>query len=261
MSFPGCSLLFSIVMLNTELHDERLTTTQGARSVMTVDQFVRNLRGTNDKGDFPRPLLEVLYMDIKKQPIQWKGPGSSPELSLNNKKNNGGDSQVAERESRALQVRARARLRTLRPLHRSYYQFGPEPALARAIFQTIWRPLLVMLSGVVQRMRPFRPAGVTDDGGGAGGEDASSADGGGGHEAHAAAAAAASASCWLTKGAAFPALDALTCAMLLAVTYGMDVERQAFMVLLAQCTYKMQKCQNENLLDEVERYEHIKQDW
>lgn len=50
-------LAFSIVMLNTDLHNDNV------KSRMTLEQFIRNNRGLNGKDgeDFPRELLKGIY--------------------------------------------------------------------------------------------------------------------------------------------------------------------------------------------------------
>lgn len=50
-------LAFSIVMLNTDLHNDNI------RTRMTMEQFIRNNRGLNgkDEENFPPELLEGIY--------------------------------------------------------------------------------------------------------------------------------------------------------------------------------------------------------
>lgn len=70
-SSPAFILAFAMIMLNTDIHDVRLG--KGAkREKMTVNQFCSNLRGTNDKEDFPRAQLEEAYMSIANEEIAWK---------------------------------------------------------------------------------------------------------------------------------------------------------------------------------------------
>lgn len=64
------TLTFALVMLNTDAHDPRLKNND-KRKQMTLEQFVRNLRGTNDGEDFPRPMLEHLYAAIHADEIRW----------------------------------------------------------------------------------------------------------------------------------------------------------------------------------------------
>jgi len=54
-------LSFSIIMLNTDLHNRNLN----PKKKMKLDDFVRNNRGINNGGDLPRELLENLYNAIK----------------------------------------------------------------------------------------------------------------------------------------------------------------------------------------------------
>lgn len=39
---------------------------------MTCDQFVSNLRGVDDGGDFPPRVLRDMFDDIKRRSIEWK---------------------------------------------------------------------------------------------------------------------------------------------------------------------------------------------
>ena len=53
-------LSFSIVMLNTDLHNPSV------KNRMTKHDFVRNNRGINNRADFPRPYLEAIFNAIKR---------------------------------------------------------------------------------------------------------------------------------------------------------------------------------------------------
>ena len=51
-------LSYSIIMLNTDQHNPQV------KNKMTLDQFVRNNRGTNGGADFPRAVLEAIFHEI-----------------------------------------------------------------------------------------------------------------------------------------------------------------------------------------------------
>jgi len=59
-------LAFSTIMLNTDLHNPRIKDERR----MTLEQFIRNNRGTNDGHDFPVQFMTELYHQIKTQEIQ-----------------------------------------------------------------------------------------------------------------------------------------------------------------------------------------------
>jgi hypothetical protein len=59
-------LAFSIIMLNTDLHNQAISPDRK----MTLEQFVRNNRGINSGQDVPREILEKLYFDIKDNEIR-----------------------------------------------------------------------------------------------------------------------------------------------------------------------------------------------
>ena len=51
-------LSYSIIMLNTDQHNPQV------KNKMTLEQFVRNNRGTNGGADFPRAVLEAIFHEI-----------------------------------------------------------------------------------------------------------------------------------------------------------------------------------------------------
>ena len=53
-------LAFALAMLNTDLHN------QNVKRRMTVEQFIRNLRGTDDGNDLPEDELRQMYNRIQK---------------------------------------------------------------------------------------------------------------------------------------------------------------------------------------------------
>lgn len=59
-------LSFSIIMLNTDLHNQAILPDKK----MTLDQFIRNNRGINQGQDVEREILERLYKDIKENEIR-----------------------------------------------------------------------------------------------------------------------------------------------------------------------------------------------
>nr|XP_057925223.1 PH and SEC7 domain-containing protein 1-like isoform X2 [Doryrhamphus excisus] len=59
------TLTCALMLLNTDLHGPNV----GRK--MSWPQFVDNLRGLNDGGDFPKDLLKALYNSIKTQKLQW----------------------------------------------------------------------------------------------------------------------------------------------------------------------------------------------
>ncbi|XP_006831353.1 PREDICTED: PH and SEC7 domain-containing protein 1 [Chrysochloris asiatica] len=59
------TLTCALMLLNTDLHGHNI----GKR--MTCADFIGNLEGLNDGGDFPRELLKALYSSIKNEKLQW----------------------------------------------------------------------------------------------------------------------------------------------------------------------------------------------
>ncbi|XP_027262935.1 PH and SEC7 domain-containing protein 1 [Cricetulus griseus] len=59
------TLTCALMLLNTDLHGHNI----GKR--MTFGDFIGNLEGLNDGGDFPRELLKALYSSIKNEKLQW----------------------------------------------------------------------------------------------------------------------------------------------------------------------------------------------
>ncbi|KAM4644874.1 PH and SEC7 domain-containing protein 4-like [Amazona ochrocephala] len=103
------ALTCALMLLNTDLHGQRLG------RAMSSAQFVANLRGMMDGGDFPRQQLKALYGSIRRQQLPWAvdeeeeegappGPGNSeswPELP-------GGAAAVTHRGCLARKVLAEA---------------------------------------------------------------------------------------------------------------------------------------------------------
>jgi cytohesin len=61
-------LSFSIIMLNTDLHNQSITPDKK----MTLDQFIRNNRGINQGQDVPREVLEELYRSVQQDEIRME---------------------------------------------------------------------------------------------------------------------------------------------------------------------------------------------
>jgi PH/SEC7 domain-containing protein len=60
------TLACSLLLLNTDLHDENMI---GKR--MSFDDFVENLTGMCDGGDFPREYLKIVYHGIRSEALEW----------------------------------------------------------------------------------------------------------------------------------------------------------------------------------------------
>jgi cytohesin len=61
-------LSFSLIMLNTDLHNQSIV----PEKKMTIDQFVKNNRGINAGQDIPRELLVTLYHSVKENEIRME---------------------------------------------------------------------------------------------------------------------------------------------------------------------------------------------
>ena len=57
-------LAYSIIQLNTDLHNP------GVKNRMTIEDYIRNVRGTNGGKDFPRELLQGIYDSISNEEIK-----------------------------------------------------------------------------------------------------------------------------------------------------------------------------------------------
>ena len=69
------SLLFSSLLLNTDLHNP------GVKNRMTFEDFCQNIRGMNDGQDFPTDYQQYLYESIRMQEIKLLSNGGSLDLS------------------------------------------------------------------------------------------------------------------------------------------------------------------------------------
>jgi len=57
-------LMFSLIMLNTDLHNPRIT------KKLTKSQFIKNVKGIDNGNDLPRDHLEELYDNIRLHEIR-----------------------------------------------------------------------------------------------------------------------------------------------------------------------------------------------
>ena len=58
-------LFFSLIMLNTDLHNKSIATSRK----MTLEQYISNLRGINSGSNVSKQLLTSLYNRIKNNPL------------------------------------------------------------------------------------------------------------------------------------------------------------------------------------------------
>ena len=68
-------LAYSVIMLNTDLHNKQV------KKKMTLEQFLKNNRGTNQGGDWPESFLTDIYETISRDEIKIEtaaGGGSEP---------------------------------------------------------------------------------------------------------------------------------------------------------------------------------------
>ena len=68
-------LSYSIIMLNTDQHNPQV------KRKMTLEQFIRNNRGTNGGEDWPRETLEYIFEAIATDEIKLESTDTSPALS------------------------------------------------------------------------------------------------------------------------------------------------------------------------------------
>lgn len=68
-------LSYSIIMLNTDQHNPQV------KRKMTLEQFIRNNRGTNGGEDWPRETLEYIFEAIATDEIKLESTDASPALS------------------------------------------------------------------------------------------------------------------------------------------------------------------------------------
>ncbi len=71
-------LAFQTIMLNTDLHNPSIP----EKNKMTLDGLKRNLRGTNNGGDFDVQFLEKIYSEIKARPFELNFVKTSPGYEL-----------------------------------------------------------------------------------------------------------------------------------------------------------------------------------
>lgn len=71
-------LAFQTIMLNTDLHSSSIA------QKMTFEELKKNLRGTNDNGDFNEELLKKLYNEIKAEPFELNFTENAAGYEINN---------------------------------------------------------------------------------------------------------------------------------------------------------------------------------
>ena len=69
-------LAFSIIMLTTDLHSDRV------KKKMTKEEFTKNNRGINDSEDLPKEYLSKIYDEIASSEIKMKADGASVDKTL-----------------------------------------------------------------------------------------------------------------------------------------------------------------------------------
>jgi hypothetical protein len=69
-------LSFAAIMLNTDLHDQRLTTGKNPRKPMTKEGFMKNVRAAPDGADLSTAFLSDMFDSIAKTAIEWKATPS-----------------------------------------------------------------------------------------------------------------------------------------------------------------------------------------
>ncbi len=63
-------LSFSVIMLNTALHNPNVAARRGRPAAITQEQFVRQNRGVDGGRDLPRDVLEMIYRSIRDEPFR-----------------------------------------------------------------------------------------------------------------------------------------------------------------------------------------------
>ncbi|KTD60934.1 T4SS guanine nucleotide exchange effector RalF [Legionella shakespearei] len=72
-------LAFQTIMLNTDLHNPSIA----EQNKMTLDGLVRNLKGTNNGGDFNPEFLRTIYNEIKAKPFEFNFVKVNPGYEIN----------------------------------------------------------------------------------------------------------------------------------------------------------------------------------
>jgi brefeldin A-resistance guanine nucleotide exchange factor 1 len=65
------SLAFGVIMLNTDAHNSQV------KNKMTLAQFCKNMKGMNDKEDFPKEMLTMIFNSISEDEIVLKSDGAA----------------------------------------------------------------------------------------------------------------------------------------------------------------------------------------
>lgn len=118
-------LAYSVIMLNTDLHNEQV------KQKMTVEEFIRNNRGINNGKDLPGNLLRSLYENIRKSEIKIYNDVESNEVSPVFWT----ELVIKSQQPRGLMLRPDASANT--------------NGLERDMFSLIWGPMLAAVSVVM----------------------------------------------------------------------------------------------------------------
>lgn len=157
---------FSLIMLNTDLHDPRLASGKRTKPPMSIDDFVRNLKGTNDGSLLSLDLLQSLYYSVKEAPIEWKQSDSkseidSPDIPLNEK--------VILTERGFLQdcdlffSKALGRIRSETCYQRSFLSTSSYK-IVQVMFETSWGHFLSAFTALVSKSKQVEIVAVCLDG-------------------------------------------------------------------------------------------------
>ena len=156
---------FALVMLNTDLHDSRLRSGGSRRQPMTEDQFIGNLRGVDDKHDFPRVFLETLYKNIAASAIEWKEKPKSAESAAAEEKakENQTDQERVDDQQKAVrktfEITVRRALAYLKnwAAHEQGYNRTSNTMIAAGMFEVIWYRII---SVITLRSDNYKPGDV-----------------------------------------------------------------------------------------------------
>jgi Sec7 domain/Mon2/Sec7/BIG1-like, HUS domain/FYVE zinc finger len=159
-SVDSCYIvIFALVMLNTDIHDPRLSSGGSSRKAMTMDQFKLNLRGTDEGHDFPDAFLTQLYNGIARHPIEWKAetPDQADDAASV-------PLEVQARETMEhLCLRALAQMKLDAPLQRTYYSTD-SVHIVFGIFEVSWFRYLSAMATLIEHTRDVSVLQVCLDG-------------------------------------------------------------------------------------------------
>ncbi|CAG9788533.1 unnamed protein product [Diatraea saccharalis] len=144
-------LAYAVIMLNMDQHNHNA---KKLNVPMTVDDFVRNLRGCNGSGDFDQAMLEAIYHSIKNEemvmPAERVGPVRDAYLW------------------RVLQRRGATAAAAYRASPTSSASSAARTHHAR-LFTVVCPPTVTALSAAFERAPPPSPEEASGGGGGGGG--------------------------------------------------------------------------------------------